>query len=179
MQGLNPTSVAYLGTTSKTLSPSLRLAWAVLPGYLADQAEEAKSLLDLCSPPIPQHALALLLERGEYDRQVRRARAVYGRRRDALIDALRHYLPDYPVEGVAAGIHLLLRLPPEIDDCGIADVAAQAGVRVEPLSRYAHSEVASKGLVLGYGRIHEQALQPAIRILALAVNKFAGLETCV
>ena len=169
LQGLDRTRVAYLGTTSKTLAPALRLAWAVVPENLADDAEEVKHLLDVCSPPIEQRTLARLIRSGEYDRHVRRARTVYRRRRDALMEALHAHLHQLPVEGVAAGLHVLVRLPDGFDDRAVAAGAERDGVRVVPLSRYTHSHGGGGGLVIGYGRIHEASIPPAIRILASVV----------
>jgi len=171
LQGLDPTRVVYLGTTSKTLAPALRLAWAVIPEQFANAAKEIKHLLDFCSPSLEQRTLARLIRSGEYDRHVRRARIAYRRRRDALIAALDRHLPEYPVEGVAAGLHVLVRLPTGVGDAAIASQAEQAGVRVTPLSRFAYSERTGEGLVIGYGRIHEDAMEPAIRALASVVNR--------
>jgi GntR family transcriptional regulator/MocR family aminotransferase len=170
LQGLDRTRVAFLGTTSKTLAPSVRLAWVVVPEHLAEEAAEIKHLLDVCSPPIEQRTLARLIRSGEYDRHIRRARTVYRRRRDALTAALRRHLPELPVEGVAAGLHVLVRLPHGIDDEALAVRSEQLGVRVVPLSRYTHSNGAGGGLVIGYGRIHEASIPPAIRLLATALQ---------
>jgi GntR family transcriptional regulator / MocR family aminotransferase len=171
LQGLDRARVAYLGTTSKTLAPALRLAWLVVPEDLADEAEEIKHLLDVCSPPIEQRTLAHLISSGEYDRHIRRARTAYRGRRDVLTAALRDHLPELPVEGVAAGLHVLVRLPEEIDDEAVADRAEERGVRVTPLSRYSHSNRAGRGLVIGYGRIHEASIPAAIRALAAALQE--------
>jgi GntR family transcriptional regulator / MocR family aminotransferase len=171
LQGLDPDSVAYLGTTSKTLAPALRLGWAVVPAELADEAERVKHLLDVCSPPVDQRALARFIGRGDYDRHVRRARAIYRRRRDRLLAALDAHLPGLAVEGVAAGIHVLLGLRAGVDDRVVASEAERVGVGVTPLSRYALTPSARGGLVIGYGRIHEDALDVAIAALSGAVRR--------
>jgi GntR family transcriptional regulator / MocR family aminotransferase len=174
LQGLDPDAVAYLGTASKTLAPALRLGWVVVPAALADEAERVKHLLDVCSPALDQRALARLLRRGDYDRHVRRARAVYRRRRDRLLAALGAHLPGLAVEGVAAGMHVLLRLPPGIEDGAVAGEAEAHGVCVPPLSRFTLSPAARGGLVIGYGRIHEDALEPAAAALARALAASAN-----
>jgi GntR family transcriptional regulator / MocR family aminotransferase len=74
------------------------------------------------------------------------------------------------VEGIAAGMHVLLRLSPGIDDQAVAAQAERVGVRVAPLSRFALGASSAAGLVLGYGRIHEQALDVAVAALAGAVR---------
>ncbi|SRR6266508_1282710 len=170
LQGLDPGSVAYLGTTSKTLAPALRLGWVVVPAELADEAECIKHLLDVCSPAIDQRALARFIRHGEYDRHVRRTRVVYRRRRDRLLAALDAHLPGLAVEGVAAGVHVLLRLPPDIDDEAVVSRAERIGLRVTPLSRFALTSNAG-GLVIGYGRVREDALEAAVAALARAVGQ--------
>jgi GntR family transcriptional regulator / MocR family aminotransferase len=170
LQGLDPDSVAYVGTASKALAPALRLAWLVVPAELADEAGQVKHLLDVCSPALEQRALARLIARGDYDRHVRRARGIYRRRRDRLLAALAEHLPDVSVEGIAAGMHVLLRLSPGIDDHAVAAQAEQVGVRVAPLSRFALAPSPAAGLVLGYGGIHEEALGAAVGALAGAVR---------
>jgi GntR family transcriptional regulator/MocR family aminotransferase len=166
LQGLDPDSVAYLGTASKALAPALRLGWLVLPGRLVEEAERVKHLLDVCSPAVDQLALARFVGRGDYDRHVRRARTVYGRRRDLLLAALAQHLPGLAVEGIAAGVHVLLRLPPGVADAAVAARAEEEGVRVAPLSEFCTAPPAAGGLVLGYGRLHEAAVEPAVRALA-------------
>jgi len=174
LQGLDPDSVAYLGTASKALAPALRLGWVVVPCELADEAERVKHLLDVCSPALEQRALARLIVRGDYDRHVRRARVTYHRRRDRLLAALERHLPELPVDGIAAGMHVLVRLPPGVDDGSVAAEAARLGVQATPLSRFASAGRRRQGLVIGYGRMHEDALDSAIELLARAVSAAAA-----
>jgi GntR family transcriptional regulator/MocR family aminotransferase len=170
LQGLDPERVAYLGTASKTLAPALRLGWLIAPAELAEDAARVKRLLDGGSPALDQLALSRLIASGDYDRHVRRVRAVYRARRDRLSAALAAHLPELRVDGVAAGLHVLLRLPPDIDDRRVAHAAAARGVYVEPLSQYALRQRGDSGLVIGYGRVYESALEPAVQALAAAIG---------
>jgi GntR family transcriptional regulator/MocR family aminotransferase len=175
LQGVAPDSVVQLGTVSKTLAPALRLGWLVTPPALADEAERTKRLLDDFSPALDQLALAELLTRGHYDRHVRRARAVYRARRDRLLAALSKHLPELPVEGVAAGVHLLLRVPRGVDDRALADAAREARIAVPPLSAFRIRPSEDGGLVIGYGRLHEDAVEPATRALAKLIRARVAL----
>jgi GntR family transcriptional regulator / MocR family aminotransferase len=171
LQGLDPERVAYLGTVSKSLVPALRLGWLVAPRDLAAPAARTKRLLDSCSPMLDQLALANLIQSGAYDRHVRHARGIYRSRRDRLRRALAEQLPQLTVEGVAAGMHVLLRLPPGLDDGRVAREATREGLRAEALSEHALTHDGGPGLVLGYGRVHEDALGPAIAALARAIDR--------
>jgi GntR family transcriptional regulator/MocR family aminotransferase len=170
LQGLAPEHVALLGTVSKTLAPALRLGWVVAPAALADDVHRAKRLVDDFSPALDQLTLAELLARGDYDRHLRRARAVYRARRDRLLAALSTHLPELQAEGIAAGVHLLLRLPAGVDDAAVARAAAAARIRVPPLSAFRIVPAEAGGLVVGYGLLHEEAVTPATRALAAVVR---------
>jgi GntR family transcriptional regulator / MocR family aminotransferase len=171
LQGLGPDRVAYLGTTSKTLAPALRLGWLVVPAELTDDAIRIKHLLDVCSPSLDQLALARFVRHGDYDRHVRRVRGLYRGRRDRLLALLESELPGLAVEGIAAGMHVLLRLAPGVDDHAVAAEAERDGVAVVPLSTYQLRPTGQGGLVIGYGRIHEDALGAAVAALAAAVRR--------
>jgi GntR family transcriptional regulator/MocR family aminotransferase len=170
LQGLDPERVIYAGTTSKTLAPALRIGWLVVPGSLVEPLSAMKELLDDLSPTLEQLALAQLLERGHYQRHIRRTRGVYRARRDRLAVALAEQFPERSVFGVAAGLSVVLDLPPDTDDRELESAALDAGVRVQALSSYAIEDRGQRGLVIGYGRVHESAIGPAVAALGRAVG---------
>ena len=88
LQGLRPDLVVHVGSVSKTLAPALRLGWLIAPEAWRERLLEARELLDHGLPALEQIALADFIERGAYDRHLRRSARVYRRRRDALIAAL-------------------------------------------------------------------------------------------
>jgi GntR family transcriptional regulator/MocR family aminotransferase len=170
LQGLAPSHVIHIGTVSKTLAPALRLGWIVTPEELVDELEHVKRLADDFSPVLDQLTLAELLSSGGYSRHLRRARMVYRARRDALVEALERELPDLAVEGIAAGVHLVLRLPSHVDDTAVARAASTTGIAVPALSTFRLSPSPSGGLVVGYGRLHEAAVASAAAALAASVT---------
>jgi GntR family transcriptional regulator / MocR family aminotransferase len=174
LQGLDPDRVIYAGTTSKTLAPALRIGWLVVPAAMVEPVSAVKVLLDDLSPTLEQLALAHLIERGHYQRHIRRTRGIYRARRDRLAGALAEHFPGRAVFGAAAGLSVVLDLPGQTDDREIERIASRAGVRVEALSRYAIQDRGSRGLVIGYGRVHESAIGPAIAALADAIAPVLG-----
>ena len=131
LQASAPGHVAYAGSTSKTLAPGMRLGWLVPPVRLREDLVEAKHAADLGSPALPQLVLAHLIATGELEHHIRQVRKRQRTRRDALLGALREHLPGARVQGVAAGLHLLITFPEltgQIEDTDLAERIHRAGV---------------------------------------------------
>ncbi|HEX8343344.1 MAG TPA: PLP-dependent aminotransferase family protein [Actinoplanes sp.] len=164
-----PDRVAYTGSTSKTLAPGMRLGWLIAPHHLHADLVAAKHAGDLGNAALPQLVLAHLLATGDYERHLRRVRTRQRDRRDALLAALREHLPHARIEGVAAGLHLLVTLPGlDVDDTDLAHQIGAAGVLVHPLSWH-RLRPGVPGLVLGYAAHPPDRLQDAARRLARAI----------
>ncbi|HKP44095.1 PLP-dependent aminotransferase family protein [Mycobacterium sp.] len=171
LQGVAPDRVVYVGSTSKTLAPGLRIGWMVLPAHLVDAVALAKGLADTGSSVMDQMAFAQLLTSGGYDRHLRQMRRRYLTRRNTLLRALSQNLPKAEVLGAAAGVHLTVRFP---DGCPIDEVvrrAAEMRVRVDPLAPcYAEPDAAPPGLMLGYANLTESQIETGVQALARAMR---------
>jgi GntR family transcriptional regulator/MocR family aminotransferase len=130
----------------------------------------AKAAADSGSPAVDQLVFAELLARGRYDQHVARVRSTYRQRRDLLVRELARYFSSFPVEGAAAGLHVLLRLPGR-DDIEIAAAAAARGVRVRALSAMSLGVPVERGLVLGYGRLPAERIADAVAELAAVIGR--------
>ncbi|GGN24457.1 MocR-like pyridoxine biosynthesis transcription factor PdxR [Streptomyces fuscichromogenes] len=172
LQGLAPDEVVYLGTASKALAPGLRLAWMVLPTAVARTVTAVKGDVDTCGAP-DQLTLAEFIASGAYDRHVRASRSRYRRRRDALVAALADRAPAVRVTGIAAGLHIVLRLPPGTQHRVIRG-AAERGLALEGLTpRHRHPDAATEppdALVLGYGTPADHAWSGALDILCAVLS---------
>ena len=167
LQGLAPHRVAMIGTVSKSLSPTLRLGWIVCPPRLLKKIMEEKLLDDRGSPGIDQLALAMLIQSGRFDRHLRRMRAVYAARREALIDALHRAAPEVELHGLAAGFHAVAHLPGTLDETAIVAAARDRSVGLFPMSRFrASGDTRPPQLVLGFGDLSEQAIRRGIAAIA-------------
>jgi GntR family transcriptional regulator/MocR family aminotransferase len=170
LQASAPGQVAYAGSTSKTLAPGMRLGWLIPPRRLHADLVEAKHASDLGSPALPQLVLARLIASGELEQHIRLVRKRQRRRRDALLRALREHLPAARVQGIAAGLHLLITFPglagPDTD---LAEAILQAGVLVHPLSWH-RQRPGVPGIVLGYAAHTPDQLHEAVRRIARVVN---------
>ena len=166
LQASAPDHVMYAGSTSKALAPAMRLGWLVATGSWLDDLTEAKYASDLGSPTLAQLVLAELIESGRYNKHLRSVRSVLRERRDAAVAAIHRHLPEATIDGVAAGLHLVVTAS-GIDDVRWSERARELGVVVQPLSKHRHSPGAP-GLVIGYATTSPGRLDEAIRRIATA-----------
>ena len=176
LHGLAPERVVYVGTTSKTLAPALRIGWMVLTCSLLEPITQAKHDHDSGSPTIDQLALAHMIESGAYERHLRWLRRHYRQRRDRLVDALHRHLPDLRVGGTAAGLHLTLDLPAGVDAESVSNAARQRDLALAPIDRYVLTSALQRRetLVIGYGNIPTPAVEEAVRRLSQAIADADG-----
>ena len=171
LQGIAPDRVVYVGSTSKTLAPGLRIGWMVLPANLAGPVTFAKGLADAGSSVMDQIAFAKLLTSGGYDRHLRQMRRRYLMRRNALLQALARYLPEATVLGAAAGVHLTVRFPDGYPITELVGRAAAMRIHVEPLAPcYAETNSTPPGLMLGYANLSESQIVAGVQALAQAIR---------
>jgi GntR family transcriptional regulator/MocR family aminotransferase len=166
VQGLDSEHIAYVGTTSKSLAPGLRLGWLVLPERLVDAVAAVKGDNDLTSGVIDQLTMAEFIESGAYDRHVRAMRLRYRNRRDQLVDALATHSPESRVTGITAGLHMLVELPSG-NESAVVQGSAWQDLAMYGLAEFRHPDVPADrdALVIGYGTPSASAWSGALDAL--------------
>jgi GntR family transcriptional regulator / MocR family aminotransferase len=176
MQGLDSGSrVIYIGTFSKTLFPSLRLGYIVIPATLVPRFLAVRQANDLCPSHLYQAALADFISAGHFARHVRRTRQLYAERRNALAQALRkEFGAEIEILGAEAGMHLVITLPPGLSDQKISARAAQEGLWLWPLSAAYVGTNVRQGFILGFGGTKASEMLHQVRRLRKAIRKESG-----
>jgi GntR family transcriptional regulator/MocR family aminotransferase len=118
-----------------------------------------------------QAVLADFMDGGHFNAHLRRMRSLYHERRDALLAACARFLPEAAVLGPAtSGMNVALDLPARPADTVVAARAAAAGLRVQPLSRYASGAQPRNGLLLGYTALAERRIAAGMARLARVID---------
>ncbi|MGB6535687.1 MAG: PLP-dependent aminotransferase family protein [Xanthobacteraceae bacterium] len=166
--------VIYLGTFSKSLAPALRQGFLVVPPDLVERFKGVKLIADRQTPVLDQHVLARFIAEGHLAVHLRRVRAIYARRRTALLAALRREAAALLDVGETpeVGLHIVARLHAPADDVAISRYLLQRQIHAAPLSQFYAGTTPQFGFVLGFAGTCEQQIRPAVRELARAVKMF-------
>lgn len=160
-------SVFYVGTFSKSLFPALRLGFVVVPPWARPALVAAKRLSDWHGPILAQDTLAAFIAEGHLARHIRKMRKIYGERRTTLIEAIARHCGDL-LEPIPAdsGLHLAATVAVPLRSTALVARAAEAGIGLYGLDRYAATEPTLNGLAFGYGMIEADRIDVAIGRLA-------------
>ena len=155
--------VIYMNTFSKTLAPSIRVSYMVLPSDLMAVFREKLGFYSCTVPSFQQYTLARFIDRGYFEKHINRMRKLYKSRRNRVLDALlaAPFAEKLTVLEEDAGLHFLLKVDTEMTDRELTDWCEKAGFRVETLSEFYHSAVpewAGQQLVINYSGLSDKDL---------------------
>ncbi len=160
--------VIYVGTFSKALSPGLRMSYLVLPAWLLAAYREKYRGYQCTVPLIEQKVLCHFIRDGHWEKHIRRVCLSQKKKQDTLIAAIRHYIGDrVRVYGHHAGLHILLEFMDGQHEEALVQKAHRYGVQVCPVSPFwlEKGSYSDNAVVLGYGKIKEEDIVPAIELL--------------
>lgn len=165
--------VIYVGTFSKSMFPSLRLGYFVIPESLVEQLDRSVGSYLPAVPLAIQAATAEFIEKGHFATHIRKAKRVYLERYQAIYCSINQHLGEYldlvPTE---TGFHALALFKKNFDERRVADLAMQANVLVRPLSNYCIQPLEGvKGIALGYGCISPEQIEKSVIQLKQVFDK--------
>lgn len=161
--------VIYMNTFSKTMVPSLRVSYMVLPEKLMERYISTMNFYSCTVSGFEQYALAAFMEKGYFERHLRRMITYYRQQREKILKIFR----ESPLLSIGqileedAGTHFLLKLETSLSDTEIKWAAKERGILVNCLSEYcfAHAERYRGILLINYSDLGEKQLQGAIKAL--------------
>ncbi len=163
--------VIYLATFSRSLAPSIRIAYMVLPHWLMRVFKATFGSYSSTVSRFEQQTLRVFLQDGHYLRHLARSRSRYQARMQQLTSALdRAFGPGrLTFFGQHTGLHLLLCLKDGPGEEAMVQLARAAGVRLSGLSEYAMgaSVIPDNTVVIGYGGLSNEQIEP----LALTLHQ--------
>lgn len=160
--------VIYLGSFSKSISPSLKLSYLILPDCLMEIFENLSYLSCPVSLSI-QYVISDFIEKGHYTRHLNRMRKIYKQKREILVQAILELDPGARVGGSDAG--LFITLIPEIDEKEeiLIDKAKNKGIHLYGISEFSlRNEKGRPQLLLGFAALKKEEIRSAVETLYMA-----------
>ncbi|ASB90322.1 PLP-dependent aminotransferase family protein [Bacillus sonorensis] len=170
LQGLDQNSrVIYMGTFSKSLIPSLRVGYMVLPVPLVKEGQKLASLYKQTVSRHVQWAIAHVMQNGDWQRHINRMRTLYRKKRKALLETVRQELGGtVAVKGENAGLHVILEPSGAASEEWLISKALDEGVKVYPVSASYDHPPKTAAVLLGFGGLSEEEIKTGIKKLKTA-----------
>ncbi len=164
--------VVHIGTFSKSVAPSLRVAYMVLPQSLLARWEERFSVYACTVSRFEQQALCRFIEGGHFSRHINRLRIACKKRRESLVSALKENFKD-SVEVTAAdtGLHVIADFKVGLSEQEIINRAKEVQISIISMNEYCHGEHKKYDcrFILGFSAMNEQQIKKAVTILKEAI----------
>lgn len=169
LQGLdNKGKVIYLGTFSKSLIPSIRISYMVLPPTLIRKYQERFTIYKQTVSRLHQDTLFRFMNEGYWQSHLNKMRTLYRRKQSTLIQAINRYMgKQVKVIGEKSGLHLIIEIQNGMSEEELINTALKTGVKVYPFSIYydEYEQIKETKILLGYGGLSESEIEEGIRLL--------------
>lgn len=146
--------VIYVGTFSKTIMPSIRTSYIVVPAATVSYFIENAEVFETSQPLLQQKILASFIQDGHFYKHLKKMRSLYQERRSFVIRAMEKSFPRvFKFEATDGGMQLVAYLEKGTDDVGLAEIWQEHGLLVYPLSKWFSGKKKKFGLVIGFTNI--------------------------
>ena len=159
--------VIYLGTFSKSLAPSVRVSYMVLPRELMNTYLSLEHLFSVTVSRTDQKILELFLREGYYERHLNRMRAVYKNKHDLMVKCLKDMSHICTFSGENAGVHLLVEFCNGLTEQEAVFRAKESGIKVYGVSEYRIQKTSKEEnmVLLGYATLREEDIKKTMKSL--------------
>lgn len=169
LHSMGADKVIYLSTFSKSLMPSLRIGYMVLPKALLKQYQQEFSYHTSSVSRIDQHILTRFMK-ADFEKHLNRMRKIYRRKLELLTTLLRPAAPSIAVSGDSAGLHVLLTIANGMTEEELIESARRVSIDVYGISQYSRNALPDQlpQIVLGFASLSEEELSSGISLLLKA-----------
>ena len=171
LRSLDSSRVIYMNSFSKTLAPSIRISYMVLPRELMAEFQTRLGFYSCTVPSFEQYTLARFLSRGHFEAHINRMRKFYKNRRNQVISLLKswEFSNKLTILEQDAGLHFLLKLDTSLPDGEVIRRLNALGIRVRMLSQYYRQnpgEDKMHHLVINYAGLDPARLREALPLFS-------------
>jgi len=164
--------VITLGTFSKFLAPAFRIGWVIASEEIIDRFVMAKQSADLCTSPFNQKIVAKYIEKGYFEKNIKKIISMYSRKRDIMLDALEEFMPsEVSWTKPDGGLFLFVTLPEHINADELFKRALEENVAFVVGNVFFCNGKGTHTLRLNFSFASEEQNKEGIKRLANAIKK--------
>ena len=163
--------VIYLGTFSKSIAPSLRISYMVLPRPLLNVYLNQYLSFQSAVSRFEQAVLHEFILSGHFETHLNKMRKLYRTRCQDLTQALSVFGQQLQISGEGAGLYLMMQMRNGMSEAQMCQRALAKGVKVYPISPYFSGAVPQEHqskVLLGFGALDTRQLQQGVALLQQA-----------
>ncbi len=169
--------VIYSGTFSKSIAPSVRISYLVVPPELLTDFQSNLSYYNTTITHLDQLVLARFIKSGDFERHINRMRTLYRKKRDLFLKALSPYKQKLLITGTDAGLHLLCQVKNGMSEKELIESAKNAAAKVYGISSYYlfvkesasySAHIPQSTVLLGYASLSDEQIEKGVTALASA-----------
>ena len=165
----DPGRVIYMNTFSRTISPSIRISYMILPEELYEKYVRKHMYHSGSVSALEQLTLASFISEGYYERHLNRVRNFYRKRKKAVFDIARdgELARYFECEGDGSGMTFLLHSRKPIDDKKFLKNLKSRGLLLYSLEDYCYniSDFAHNRFVVNFGSVTEEQFKYASHMM--------------
>lgn len=171
LQSLSESKVIYINTFTKSLAPTIRISYMILPKALAQKFYDELGFYSCTVSTFEQYTLAEFISQGYFEKHINRMRNYYKKIRNSILNEIKNS----PLSSICevseeeAGLHFLLKLKTDKSDSFLKETAKQNALKISFLSEYYinNSQNAPQHiLVMNYSAIKGEDIKDAVKALA-------------
>lgn len=157
--------VIYIGTFSKSIAPTIRVSYMVLPKTLLERYKARCNCYSTTVSRIDQNILNEFIRDGYFERYLNKMRTCYRKKHDLLMQMMTAFGKDFEISGENSGLHILMTSKKGISEKDLIERAKEAGVKVYGLSEAHIRTKESNTVLIGYGNLTETEITEGMKKL--------------
>ncbi len=165
--------VLYSGSFSKILAPGLRLGYLIAPKNFTEKVVLGKQVSDVHTALLPQLLALEFMKRYDIGELIEKMRALYKKKCDVLIGAMKEYLPENITYTVPGGGLFVWCNAPGIDTLKLSNECIKEKVLIVPGNNFATDQsLVNNGFRLNFSTMPDDKLVEGVKRLGKVLEKY-------
>ena len=166
--------VVYLSTCSRSLAPSIRIAYMVLPEHLANEFYRRLSFYSCTVSTFEQYTLARFISEGYFEKHINRMRLHYGRKRQSVLSSIKGCFTEKECRVIEndSGLHFIIQFDTNLPDKTVEERLLKKGIKLQAITHFNLSKPKEDRhqFIINYSNIDADRIMDELLIIKETIN---------